>query len=113
MKTHCIHGHKLTEENSLFLKDGYRRCKECRKLVYKKRDAKKERGSVYKRTKTPVQYEARYILNNAIRSGKVTKYPCAKCGNLKSQGHHENYKKPLDVIWLCLKCHSKHHKGIK
>ena len=28
-KTHCVNGHEFTEENSLFRKNGVRRCKTC------------------------------------------------------------------------------------
>lgn len=31
---------------------------------------------------------------------------CEGCGQEKVlQGHHEEYSKPLDVIWLCITCH--------
>jgi ribosomal protein L15E len=30
------------------------------------------------------------------------------CGAKKSVAHHEDYKKPLDVIWLC----QEHHKAV-
>lgn len=26
--------------------------------------------------------------------------------------HHENYNKPLEIIWVCRSCHYKIHKGI-
>ena len=46
---------------------------------------------------------------NAIRDGKIKQEPCAVCGSAKSQGHHEDYSKPLDVIWLCSRHHADRH----
>jgi len=38
---------------------------------------------------------------------------CQHCGNIpkKLHGHHEDYSKPFDVIWLCFSCHRHEHKG--
>jgi hypothetical protein len=40
----------------------------------------------------------------AIKKGILTRTPCICCGAEKSEGHHEDYSKPLDIIWLCRKC---------
>lgn len=59
-------------------------------------------------SKTPEKNHARRYLGRAISNGKIQRQPCA-CGNPRSHGHHEDYSKPLDVIWLCASCHSKLH----
>lgn len=41
-----------------------------------------------------------------LRAGKLIEEPCRICGNIKAEAHHEDYSKPLDVVWLC----NKHHK---
>lgn len=51
------------------------------------------------------KYIARNKLNNAIRDGKVKRGKCFVCGSLDAHGHHTDYSKPLDVVWLC----SEHH----
>ena len=48
---------------------------------------------------------ARWMVKNAIRSGHLTKLPCQFCGETKSEAHHDDYAKPLDVIWVCRRCH--------
>ena len=48
----------------------------------------------------------------AIRDGSLVKQPCARCGNPKAVAHHEDYDKPLGVIWLCGKCHSARHREL-
>lgn len=47
----------------------------------------------------------------AIKSGKLTRRPCEKCGTAKSEAHHEDYSKPFDVQWLCRQCHAALHCG--
>jgi ribosomal protein S27AE len=37
---------------------------------------------------------------------------CSKCG-AKAQAHHDDYKKPLDVRWLCPKHHGEHHRNVR
>lgn len=56
--------------------------------------------------KYPEKREAHYIVGNAIRDGKLIKQPCMECGSLDVEAHHDDYSKPLDVIWVC----NKHHK---
>ncbi len=60
------------------------------------------------RSKTPEKNYARRRLGKALKKGKIQKQPCA-CGNTRVHGHHEDYSKPLDVIWLCASCHQKLH----
>lgn len=66
------------------------------------------------REKFPEKHKARMELRNAMRRGDVIKsYSCSKCGDTpkRIEGHHEDYLKPLDVVWLCSPCHRKLHKN--
>lgn len=55
-------------------------------------------------------------LRNAVKSGRVVKLPCeaafGTCGILKVQGHHPDYKKPLEVVWLCDRHHKERHNRL-
>ena len=82
---------------------------------YKTRDSVKRAQSARsaRRLKDPIERvkaEARWALNRGIASGRITRQPCP-CGSLKAQAHHHDYAKPLDVEWLCAKCHKKEHMG--
>jgi hypothetical protein len=53
-------------------------------------------------------------VNNAIRSGILKKFPCEVCGKKERiHGHHNDYNKPLEVIWLCHTHHMAIHKNIR
>ena len=63
---------------------------------------------------------AQNMVEYAIRVGALTRPEvCELCGNnpgdmadgrSKIQAHHVDYNKPLEVMWLCQKCHHLWHK---
>jgi hypothetical protein len=55
--------------------------------------------------------DAHTKLNNAIRNGVVLRPDTCQCGNPSPEGHHEDYSKPLMVVWLCRSCHQRLHKS--
>lgn len=55
---------------------------------------------------------AHLAVRRAINKGTLTRQPCERCGNIKSEGHHEDYSKPLEVVWLCRQCHGNRHAEI-
>lgn len=57
----------------------------------------------------PEKYKAHTKLNWAIRRGIKTKLPCIICGEVKVDAHHEDYSKPLEVVWLCRFHHQELH----
>lgn len=65
-----------------------------------------------KKKPEPHKKKAREILNEAVRSGKIHRPSiCQSCGaEATVHGHHEDYTKPLEVVWLCSECHGKRHR---
>jgi len=45
-------------------------------------------------------------VNRAIKKGQMTRGVCF-CGISKTEGHHDDYTKPLSVIWLCRPHHQE------
>ena len=70
-----------------------------------KRDASSKRYAV----KNRIKRLAKDAVHNAIRAGKMIKKPCKICGENKVEGHHPDYTKPLEVVWLCDKHHTEVH----
>lgn len=104
-------------------------CKECTKArvsarartnpavqEYERKRAKtpKRRAHIAKtvkrwKEKNPAAYRAHYLTTNAVRDGRLRKEPCLFCGADKVHAHHRDYDDPLNVIWLCPKCHHRLH----
>ena len=53
------------------------------------------------------------MVQNALQTGRLKKYPCLVCGEKQVQAHHRNYDKPFIVMWLCRKHHIEEHIRIK
>lgn len=59
------------------------------------------------------KYRAHIKVNAAIKSGRLIRpSQCSECGVVPTravEGHHEDYSKVYEVIWLCRACHKKRH----
>jgi hypothetical protein len=56
--------------------------------------------------------ESSKVYRAARRTGALVPCDaCEDCGTTSEplQGHHEDYSRPLDVVWLCLSCHCSRH----
>lgn len=72
--------------------------------------AMRRRAVARYRRRYPEKAHAHDTLCRAIQRGVIVKQPCVVCGSIKAEGHHSDYTKPLDVIWLCRKHHRDIHK---
>lgn len=99
------------------------RCKSClyscttdKIRCYRKNWNKKHKSSIsraaqeYKK-RNPKKQKSRVIFHKALKKGVIIKRPCQVCGEEKSHGHHTNYNKPLEVMWLCAQHHKDAHYG--
>lgn len=115
-------------------------CRECysvynRERYLASRDETIERVAVYRRknpqavlatrlravAKSPTSSRAHRAVGAALNAGVLVRPSvCSGCGDFPEitgpggiQAHHHDYSKPLDVIWLCAKCHHAIHKSIR
>ena len=82
---------------------------------YAQSDAGKIAGNRAKKKwaeQNPIKRSASLMVNNAVRDGKLEKPDaCDICGHEgRIHGHHDDYAKPLEVRWLCSKCHESWHR---
>jgi hypothetical protein len=56
------------------------------------------------------KFAANGAVNRAIKAGELVRGPCEKCADPDTEGHHDDYNKPLDVRWLCKTHHNEHHR---
>jgi len=81
------------------------------------REKNKEKYNEYQRkfrTKNKIYNKATSKVAYALYTGKLIRPTnCEKCNEIKPlEGHHEDYSKPLEVMWLCKKCHCKQHNKL-
>ena len=115
--------------------DGHvNKCKECNKndvTANRNKNIEKYRAYDRDRSKEPERVKANTEItrawraedlrrqvahsqvSRAIRNGGLVRQPCCRCGEAKTVAHHEDYDKPLEVVWLCQPCHKQRHKELK
>ena len=82
------------------------------KQRYAKTEARKA-VLLRQRERYPQAYKAHVVTTNAIRDGQLLRQPCEVCGAPKTQAHHSDYAKPLDINWFCVKHHREWHRKNK
>jgi hypothetical protein len=109
-------------------------CKDCvkaRMINYRKENIDKVRAYDMERANTQHRKDLRYAITKkrrkevkgyqkchnaiakAIRRGDIKRFPyCQVCGHIcRTEAHHNDYRFPFDVVWLCSSCHSQYHIG--
>jgi hypothetical protein len=133
----CKNGHLVDKENS-YLEDRIthiqKRCKKCRLNKVNKCNSKPERmekiriywrGHIKKNprdkkkmlesvrkwsSKNPEKVKAHQLVHKALKAKILKRLPCRVCKEKKTDGHHPDYLKPLEVIWLCRLHHKEQHR---
>lgn len=62
------------------------------------------------RLKNKFKINARKKVYIELRAGRIIKQKCEDCGEEKTEAHHKDYSKPLNIVWLCKKHHIEHDK---
>jgi hypothetical protein len=85
----------------------HKRCAGCR-------DAYRRSPEVRTRTR------ARSAVYIEISAGRLVRQTCEalawggwRCGRSPTYAHHEDYSAPLDVVWLCTRCHHSRHSELR
>lgn len=63
----------------------------------------------YWRKQNPNAANAHQKVYQYIKKGKLQRQPCKICGEQNAYGHHQDYSRPLAILWLCASCHKKWH----
>jgi len=81
-----------------------------RKQYWKNRERNLEAGVSY-RKRYPERARAAWTIGNSYKARKIIRPgKCSRCERERQiEAHHEDYSKPLDVIFLCTRCHRRLH----
>lgn len=56
-----------------------------------------------------IKANVRHKTKMRIQRGLLVPYPCEVCDDIKREAHHDDYRKPYCVRWLCRIHHLEHH----
>lgn len=64
-----------------------------------------------KQRQSPYKHAAHQSVARAVKRGQLAKpTACSRCDDTyRVEAHHDDYSKPLDVMWLCTACHRVRH----
>lgn len=112
---------KLDKPEEDFFKDKHtksgidHRCKPCateRAKAYQSPEKKRQYAATHRKN-NPNKVQARNKVHYHVKVGNMVRPDnCQTCGKqCRPHGHHCDYLKPLEVMWLCKSCHSEWHRN--
>ena len=90
------------------------KCKECTRKDRADHEANNPEAVFKSRLavceKHPTKYNAHKVVETAVNAGVIKKPDyCMGCGcpasESRVESHHHDYCKPLEVVWVCARCH--------
>ncbi len=109
----CKYEYKMSQ-TKVYRQINSDRTNELNRMSYERnKDKVSNRISEYRKNNL-VKKCSQQKVHNAIVKGKIKRNTnCELCGSDKNIiAHHQDYLKPLDVNWLCKKCHIAIHKSV-
>ena len=94
---------RYPEKIRKYAREAMRNTPTWKKVAYHKKWREKNRD------KMRIMHATHSIVARALKVGILIKKPCKVCGDLVVHAHHDDYRKPLKVKWVC----PLHHKGLK
>lgn len=83
----------------------------CRRFREAHAEEERERKRVWDKT-NPEKRHARKAVERALKVGVLIRPSiCGRCSSSEFgiHAHHEDYSRPLEVLWLCAPCHGQRH----
>lgn len=96
-------------EMKSWIKRNRQKKRDANNAYYSRISSKRAPQSRAYRERYPLKALARQAVQTAIRNGSIARQACERCGDLKSHAHHEDYARPLQVVWLCHTHHMEQH----
>lgn len=80
-----------------------------------RRDPRGSERLIENQKRNPAKHAAQMRVYNAVKRGTLVRPAiCSRCPEThRIEGHHDDYGKPLDVMWLCTACHRARHRELR
>jgi len=102
------------EEYGRFKESNRKRGRETKDKYYSSHREERISGALRWQKENPDKRKAHVRLRYAELRGKTERPKgCSRCGVIgRVDAHHEDYGKPIDVVWLCRICHKAVHADL-